>query len=285
MDDEFDISLDVLPLRLALCGVGEDASVARLRGVWGAALRELDPAVYDSVYDGARGIGEEVRPAYWLADGGLDGSGRRLLDWTLVGADAISHHEVLRAAWRLAGGRRYGLGRKGNRRPFNIDHWRMWRPDGQLDADGAAGWNLATARWPLHGEPAATPCRVAFPSRVHLRYNNRSITEDQATWWTLVENACRRLSRWTKPDRLASMVPALLDDAENRRAIVNLKHEHSAHYSARQRKVVSYQGLGGCIDLPDGPGPAWRVLLCARWLGLGRHLTQGFGRVAILPLD
>ena len=66
---------------------------------------------------------------------------------------------------------------------------------------------------------------------------------------------------------LARHEPAILQDAEERRATINLNsRETREHYSGAQNKTYAYKVLHGTIDLPEGPGLAWPLLLAGQWL-------------------
>jgi hypothetical protein len=289
MEIAANIDLEVLPRQLTLEGVGAEVSLARLRGVWGLALHDTHPEAYAAVFQGMRPDGRQC-PAYVMTDLGRDACERRVLQWTLLGAKALSHDAALCAAWGTAGGDAYGLGPRGHRAPFRVAEWRVRGPDGAALPEGftSAGWNLRHARWPVPSDPATTPCRVSFPGGVHLRRNGCVLTV--VDWAEVVRAALLRVYGWLDPSGdthadLARREPAILQDAEERRATLNLNsRETREHYSGAQDKTYAYKVLHGAIDLPEGPGPAWPLLLAGQWLSIGHHITQGLGAVVVQAL-
>ncbi len=174
-------TIRILPRRILLETSGVAATVPMLRGVWGAALHDLDPEVYAAVFapnDETRGRknsrataksltkhqtasdsqsaqrpGGDQRTlavnasgtavaAYVLRPAPPDPHFAPALDWILIG-DAVQHDALLGRAWDIASG--MGLGPQ--RRRFHLRRIAGIGPDGQV-AEQAAPWSLDEVVWP-----------------------------------------------------------------------------------------------------------------------------------------
>lgn len=266
-------------------GVPRGAPLTRLRGVWGNALHSAAPAAYRDVFEGAQD-GLPSRPAYALAELPGPTGGPRVIRWTLLGAAARAHDAALCAAWASAGAQ--GVGRQGARAPFRVASLALLGPDGgPLPADGGgAGWPLSEVVWPLVGDPATTPCRIAFGDGLHLRRNNRFL--GALCLDDLVRSACARVRLWLPPERwqaLADAEAAWGLEAATIPAHLEIRATTlEPHWSARQQREREYRVVVGHVAFPQGPGALWRLWLAAHWLQMGRHTTEGLGAVEILQL-
>lgn len=219
--------------------------------------------------------------------------GKRAIDREAVHAHAgerqtdtiWNHMEALCAAWDAAG--RAGAGR--GRVSFRVEQIRELTPRGEVRmADAPHGpWPLSEARWPLSGEPATTPCRLEFPAGLHLRYirDGKKMFAEEATWDHLINNAYNRLHAWlpqTAYPRLDQMRDECLEVSAQYPLIATMAPGTVPGWSRRQENETGnghkkYRVLKGNIDFPNGPGPAWPLLLASHWLSLGRHFTEGIG--------
>ena len=240
----------ILPRRLSLLTPGVRATVPMLRGVWGAALHDLAPEAYCSVFLG-QGAAHERVPAFVLRPAPPSAEDNPALDWILIG-DGLNYDSVLLRAWDIASG--MGLGPA--RRRFHIRACRGLDPAGNLLSAMAnsGGWRLFEAFWPLPGPPDSTPCRLRFPAPLRLLRLHRLI--EQPTLADVVVAALRRLE-------------AFLD---------------VVRYSGRQKTELEMRGVSGYLDLPDGPGPLWPLLAAAQWLHLGKGAVVGMGQLVVAPL-
>jgi len=88
----------ILPRRILLETPCVNASVPMLRGVWGAALYELDRAVYERVFEGKTAAAADGRPTdtpgYVVRPAPADPDFAPAMEWILIG-DAILDDEVL----------------------------------------------------------------------------------------------------------------------------------------------------------------------------------------------
>ncbi len=172
--------VQVLPRRLLLDTPGVAATVPMLRGVWGAALHDLDQAVYAAVFapndepqiprhsqppparsrplhragmalvSSAHSDVPSPPPAspggtavasYVLRPAPPDPQFAPALEWILIG-DALQHDFTLCRAWDIASG--MGLGPQ--RQRFHLRRTVALRPDGQT-TDQSPPWPLSEARW------------------------------------------------------------------------------------------------------------------------------------------
>jgi len=262
--------LAVVPRRLLLETNGVPATVPMLRGVWGAALHELDGDAYRAVFSPASG---QV-PGYVLRPAPPDPHFAPAVDWILIG-DAADHEHSLVRAWIAAAQR--GLGKQ--RQTFQIRQVRAIRLDGTT-TDEVFAWSLRDMRWPL---PADAPCRLAFPSPLRLIWRGRLIVEPALT--DLVVAACRRLKlllpaeaqpRWAEMTERAIGVSREAAQLPWAGAPLDL-----VRYSGRQQREVQINGVSGWLDRPGGPGPLWPLLAAAQWLHLGKSTAVGLGQLVV----
>ncbi len=116
----------VLPRRMLLETPGVAAAAPMLRGVWGAALYELDSEAYQTVFaPQANGLGE-APSLYVLRPAPPDPAFAPAVEWISLGA-ALRFDRVLQRAWDIASG--MGLGP--NRRRFHVRRVLCLSPDGK----------------------------------------------------------------------------------------------------------------------------------------------------------
>lgn len=305
-------AIRIRPRRMLLETPGVAATVPMLRGVWGAALHDLDPQVYAAVFapndapDGGRRAAAATATgtaaaAYVLRPAPPDPRFAPALDFILIG-DAVQHDAMLCRAWDIASG--MGLGPQ--RRRFHLRRIVGIEPDGQL-ADTPAPWSLDRVRWPAAADgnaadgnaatdqdrrpavrpcahqPAQRPCRLLFP--VPLRLMARKQLIERPTLADLVVAAARRVRAYLPADRLADW------DETSRRALETARETPAEpwqgerldlhRYSGRQHAELELRGVTGWLDLPAGPGPLWPLLAAAAWLHLGKGTVMGMGQVAV----
>ncbi|MEW6744994.1 MAG: CRISPR system precrRNA processing endoribonuclease RAMP protein Cas6 [Planctomycetota bacterium] len=46
---------------------------------------------------------------------------------------------------------------------------------------------------------------------------------------------------------------------------------------------MDLRGVCGMLELPDGPGELWPLLLAAQWLHVGKGTVMGLGRLDVEP--
>ncbi|MBI3090672.1 MAG: CRISPR system precrRNA processing endoribonuclease RAMP protein Cas6 [Candidatus Tectomicrobia bacterium] len=273
----------VLPRRLSLSTPGVQATAPMLRGVWGAALHDLDSQAYLTVFEG-EGRSTRRSPAFILRPAPYDPEDAPALEWVSFGA-GLRHDALLLRAWDIASG--MGLGP--DRQRFHVRVLRLLGPDGQpCESSGAdTAWPLSEAAWPLAGPPASTPCRLTFPAPLRLLRRHRLLAHP--TLADLVVAGARRLQPLLTPEdqeQLAALRPQLLDLAQS---IATLPWQGErldlVRYSARQQSEIEMRGVTGHLDLPEGPGDLWPLLAAAQWLHLGKGAVVGLGQLVVEPLE
>ncbi len=272
--------LPVLPRELFLDTAKQADSVSLLRRVWGMALAQLDPAAWDVVSEG-RGGGTRF---FVLADAFPEtATGPLRLRWTVIG-EGIQYDVALLKAWDEAAAS--GLG--ASRVRFHIVRTVNLGPDGTPRArHDNAPWTLAQARWPLGNSPENTPCRLCFFTPVYLERQNVPISTPTLT--NIVAFARHRVSSYLPEearavfawDGLGQTLEQIAASTPAVQASSWVTPEVVKRNSARQGREVWLKGVCGAIDLPKGPGPIWPLLLAASWLHLGKHTTEGLGRITI----
>ncbi|MFO0881806.1 MAG: CRISPR system precrRNA processing endoribonuclease RAMP protein Cas6 [Gemmataceae bacterium] len=249
-------------------------TVPMLRGVWGAALHDLDGLLYDILFEG-RPLGA---PGYLLRPAGNPASDGVCFDFLLFGP--LDGRGVSRvwAAWDLALQR--GLGR--------------FRQPGRLRNLQPLAWDgspLATSRhhpgFPLH--PLAWPTRLDRPSRLVFPTPVRLLREEVlVTSPTLADLTIATLRRFK-----AQAPEAARAAFESRHRWLELARDVPAlpfvgrpcdlvRYSGRQQCEIELRGMVGELTLPQGPGPLADLLLAATWLHVGKSTVQGLGMLSIV---
>ena len=235
------------------------------------------------------GAAHDRQPAYLLRTAPPDEPQPPALEW-LTWGPALGHDDVLCRAWDRASG--MGLGKQRER--FVVHGIRTLSAAGAVahtealwPAPQTNAWTLDEAVWPLPGSPASTPCRLRFAAPLRLIRQRTLVL--QPTLPDVVA-ACIRGLRLAVP---AAEAQALLDlcATEALQAAARVPAEAwqgsraTFHrYSARQDCEIDHDGVTGSIDLPNGPGAMWPLLLVGVWLHLGKTTVHGLGQMTVEPL-
>lgn len=309
--------LRILPRRILLDTPGVLATIPMLRGVWGAALHELDPAVYRAVFapnegspvpaarrpastlaahvaaarkrqdmaglprgetaEGAKRTGPTAPASYVLRPAPPDPHFAPAMEWILIG-DAMGHDAVLCRAWDIASG--MGLGPQ--RRRFHLRRALVLRPDG-TGVEGGDAWRLREAAWPLY--PGCQACRLVFPSPLRLIRYGRLI--EQPTFSDIVIAACRRVRAYLPPNLHATWDALSREALEASRSVPFHAWQGGRldlhRYSASQAAELDLRGVAGWLELPAGPGPLWPLLAASQWLHVGKGSVMGMGQLQVQP--
>jgi hypothetical protein len=282
-----------------------------LRGVWGAALCDLDEDVYHAVFapnehgSQAGGDGRRARPdagggqtsaaGYVLRPAPPDPQFAPAVEWILIG-QAIEHDVALCRAWDIASG--MGLGPQ--RRRFHLRKALALQSDGN-PVEGGNAWRLSDARFPsapdqdspghspqgpapkepVSGRVNGSPCRLTFPAPVRLIRHGRLI--EAPTLADIIVSACRRVRAYLPPALHAEWDSLSREALEHSRSIPAASWRGRRldlhRYSATQRAEVDLRGVTGSIDLPQGPGEVWPLLAASQWLHLGKGTVMGLGEL------
>ncbi len=267
----------ILPRRLTLDTSGVAATVPMLRGVWGAALYDLDHRLYRCVFH-EDGRDRERLPCYILRPV----AGQVAVDWIVIGRPAIRRDAWLLLAWGMAMER----GLDAARVPFRVLRMQGLRPDGTVAACPRA-WRLSDAVWPLAGDPERTPCRLSFWTPLSLLRQGELIPEP--TLKDLVVRAGWRIGAFLPRDQRQLWHERRGEAIEFSRRVPERAWQGQRldleRYSARQGREFRVPGVCGHLDLPTGPGLLWPLLAALQWLHLGKSTIVGLGQLTIEPLD
>jgi hypothetical protein len=246
-----------------------------LHGALGAALHERHPAAYEMLF-GERDI---IKP--WLITspaGQLPPGGSSVFELRLFN-DANELAPLLLAALTVAGMR--GLGSK--RQPFRIAGIDILRPGNlpELSLAEASATNIVfpAAAW---CRPAAAEghVRISFTSPLRLKDGNR-LVHNKPEFHALMARTLGRAALLAHHEPLSGADKFILLDVAKSVAITNsrLRWDNQTRYSARQQRVMPFDGLIGDADY--GPGSArfapWLDL--ASILHLGGKTTFGLGGI------
>jgi hypothetical protein len=266
--------------RMGLAGYGDAIPLPILRGAFGAALHDLSMAAYERVF---RPEEAEGAPAYLLRHSPHRLAGSALFELVLF-EPAFEHVDVVLAAMQLAGER--GLGRE--RRAFAIRRLAWLDPWGRpgRDREGERPFELDLSAWPLAGDPAQEPCRLLFPDPIRIL--RQKVLIEQPTLRDVVVAGCRRLAGFLPPTELVALRVLqesclAVADTLAVQPFVGVA-DGVGRWSASQQRFIELRGVTGHLDLPDGPGPLWRLLAALQWLHCGKATVVGLGRVVITPI-
>ena len=264
----------ILPRRLILCTPGSEPTVPMLRGVWGAALHQLNRPVYDKVFGPEGGD----LPLYLMRAGLPIPRESPAVEHFLFNA-AIDSDTILLQAWMRACDT--GLGP--NREPFFLRGYTMGPDSSRLDSDSF--WKMSELFWPLHGPAWCDPVIIRFPLPVRLLRNKMLITDPMLP--DLVVSITRRIG---------NLLPVQHQDSwrEVSHACLDLSREIIAEpwiggpcdawrWSARQQSEIQLRGITGELALPDGAGELWPLLVAATWLHMGKGTVFGMGQAELVP--
>ena len=268
----------VLPFRLTLHTQSRWAEVPRLRGVWGAALHDLDPKAYSKVFH-PQGHGQ--LPGYVLRPIIPSHAERPSFDFILLG-EAADYSESALRAWDIAGAR--GIGpidsNTGDREPFFVRERYVLGPGGDL-AEVDYAWSMDKVGW-THGDPTVDPCWIDFLTPVGLFHKKRLIESPSLT--DIIAKGCRRIGSLL-PDYVQPQweeVKAQLIDYS--KGLSDLRWQGTTvavkRYSARQRTDFAIPGVYGSLG-PFIPNMLWPILNTLSWVHLGKGTNIGMGWLSL----
>lgn len=261
--------ISIWPRRLLLETPGVQATVPMLRGVWGAALHDLDPAVYGQVFDPP----PPAAPRYVLRPSPMDPQTAPALDWLLF-ADGTDADTILRRAWDIASGR--GLDKQ--RRPFVVRRFLDLGPDG-LVTGNRGPWLLGDATWPVD---SSAPCQLEFPAPLRLLRDKRLIAQPSLADITVA--AHRRVAAFLPEEQHStwrSKLPALLEAARRLPGTWKGSRLDLHRWSASQQAEIDLRGVSGVLELPNGVAELAPLLAAARWLHVGKGTVCGLGQMDV----
>lgn len=259
--------------RLHLETPGVEATVPLLRGVWGAALHDREPDLYQTIFTGEAG---EV-PRYVLRPAPIQAHPAPALEMLLFGPAEPEREDRLWAAWELALSR--GLGSQ--RLPARLLDVRPLAWDGTTLSSSRRqpGFPLSSLPWP--GDPAC-PCWLRFQAPLRILRYGQLLT--QPTLADLTVAALRRLDGVLSGPRGATREIA----KEALQIVWTMASDlwegcplDLVRYSASQRDEIEMRGVVGELYLPSGPGPLASLLAAACWLHLGKGTVMGLGKMEI----
>jgi hypothetical protein len=259
--------------RMTLAPVEVELTVPLLRGVWGAALYEIDRLLYEILFEG-KPLGTT---GYLLRPCTQGPTAEPALEFVLFGPLDARGLQLVWTAWDVALQR--GLGPR--RLPTHLQRTQPLAWDGTLLQPSRLhpGFSLAGLPWPVRSD---RPCRLVFLSPLRLLREQQLLLSPTLADLTLA--ALRRFSAqapeagkasWQERSawlELARRQPALPFRGQPRDLI---------RYSGRQRAEIELRGVVGELTLLEGPGPLADLLCAATWLHLGKSTVQGMGLMTI----
>ncbi len=268
--------IQILPRRMLLETPGVRATVPMLRGVWGAALHDLDLPLYHVVFEG-KDQSNPRPPGYLIRPAPADPEYAPGIEWLLIG-HAIDHDPLLCRAWDVACHRGVGHART----MFRICDSITLGPSGET-TDPDSSWSLADGARSAH-DLLTRPCQLLFPAPLRLRRHGRLI--EQPALPDIVVAAARRIGAFV-PSCYQSfwktLARQLLDVARNVQS-GDWRGERLdlIRYSGRQSRDLDLHGVTGYLELPAGANNLWPLLAACTWLHLGKGTVMGLGQLVIV---
>lgn len=296
--------------RLYIDNLPADATIAQLRGAWGAALHDLDESAYRDVFcpdeairmphpepiagcavnmaQIAFPVGRISNPSYFgrAAGNSIQRGGAvsryilrpspcdQAIDWILLGDEATVHDSVLCRAWDVALARGIGSAR----RPALLRRLPWLGPDG-AECQKPGPWTLAD----VATAAAPRPPVLHMPTPLRLMRQGRLIT--RPTLGDLVVAGRRRVAAFLPReahDSWDATVDRLLDEARSSRDCWRGGPLHLRRYSSSQHCELTLHGVSGHLQLGHVPSPELGKLLAAlEWIHVGKATVFGLGQICV----
>ncbi|MCY4260661.1 MAG: CRISPR system precrRNA processing endoribonuclease RAMP protein Cas6 [Rhodobacteraceae bacterium] len=279
--------IDIIAIRMLLDTGSLRATVPMLRGVWGRALRDIDPLVYRAVFEGNRSQitseGERTNmppmPLYVMRPAPPDPAFAPAVELLLLGYASRQAPVALRAFKQAA---QTGLGPR--RVPFRIRRVCGIQPDRTLICEPQM-WNLHAAAYcmsqTLHKSESL---RVEFEGP--LRLLRRGSLIDSPSFIDLAIVGLRRLCALSSAAPSRDLQAMVLEAARSLPASIWCGQRHDlVRWSGRQKRRIEMRGVTGWLDLPDGAGPFRPLLAACEWAHLGKGTVFGLGRYSLRSLQ
>jgi hypothetical protein len=265
--------VEIRAWRLLLETPQVEATVPMLRGVWGRALRHLDEEAYRHIFVGDEQTAAHRRVSrYILRPAPPDPATAPAVEWILLGVEECLEPVAWRA-WDVASG--MGLGPQ--RIPFRIREHLPLSPSSEVP------WKLSDVNWPLLGEPAATPCCLAFSAPVRLLRRGALLTAPSPA--DIAIAALRRvagLASQAGGEYYRDLMRSVVEKAAGLAAGPwHGERCDLVRWSGAQRREIDLYGVSGSLDLPGGPDLLWPLLAAACWTHIGKGTVFGLGQLRI----
>lgn len=270
--------ISICPRRLLLTTPDVVATVPMIRGVWGAALHDLDKEAYRDVFEGGRDESSRT-PSYLLRPAPPDPDTAPAIEWISLGC-ALAYDPVLWDAWNIAA--EMGLG--ANRRPFDIRSIIELSSENDPTVEKACTpvWTLDKAADNMVLD-VNTPCTLVFNTSLRLIRKSRIVS--RPTMRDIVIGGLRRLQSLV-PESIQTDTKQLWGPALDIAGQINTEAWRGqrldlTRWSARQQAEIELRGVAGSIELPDGAGPLFPLFAALQWIHIGKGTTIGLGQLSI----
>ena len=261
------------------------ATAPMLRGVWGRALRALDPMVkrrYATLFEGhdddtKHGSGRRKMPLYVLRPAPPDPLFAPAVDLLLCRLGKGCDHAIV-ALNALTAASVAGLGAR--REPFRIDRICGISPDGQT-ASGPKTWYLRSAAECLAHEAARRDAlRLEFEGPLRILRKGKLL--QAPSFADISVTGLRRLIALAS-DGCAADLPARVLEAARCLSASQWRgrRQDLVRWSGRQNSRVEMWGVTGRLVLPDGAGPLRPLLAACQWIHIGKGTVFGLGKLGL----
>jgi len=270
-------NVEICALRILLDTGRIRATVPMLRGVWGAALRELAPPVYDTVFEGrstkgGSGADGAQAPLYVMRPAPPDPDTAPAFELLLFGSACRYVPVALDAVARAMTA---GLGPR--REPVRVKDVLAVSPDGRQTAVPRT-WSVGEAEGFLSRDIApGDPVRLEFIGPVRIL--RRGTLVRAPSFADLAVAGLRRLCVLSRSTGRSDLQARLLRAARGFPASAwHGCRRDLVRWSGRQQVEVTLHAVAGRLDLPKGPGPFRPLLSACRWVHIGKGTVFGLGQ-------
>ncbi|MCY4151803.1 MAG: CRISPR system precrRNA processing endoribonuclease RAMP protein Cas6 [Aestuariivita sp.] len=249
-----------------------------LRGVWGATLKNFEPVVYRTIFEGyhSESISDKGRfalPLYILRPAHPDPDFAPAVELIFWG-NACCHATVALKAFRQAVVNGLGPSRK----TCEILEIRGIYPNETL-ADKIVISDLShSAQMLIQDIPRDHGLRLDFD--VPLRLLRRKQLINSPSFTDIIAVSLERLNALSCGSLDRDFKSHVLDIARSTVTDAWIgKRQDLVRWSGRQKKLLELRGVAGHLDLPYGAGPFRPLLAASEWTHIGKGTVFGLGQL------
>ena len=275
--------VSVCAFRILLDTGSVRTTIPMLRGVWGCAMRDLDPSIYKAVFEGHHanmisGGGRLNLPLYVMRPAPPNPDFAPAVELLLLG-HACGHVSVALKAFKVAS--EAGLGPQ--REPFRIRKVCGILPDGRQDYEPRT-WSMCDPATRLLREVSSNDgLRLEFGGPLRLLRRGKLINAPSFSDMAIA--GLRRLCAMSSVSFNSNLPARVLDVARSLpESDWHGQRQDFVRWSGRQKSRVEMRGVTGWLDLPKGAGPFRSLLAACEWLHLGKGTVFGLGNLQLRNL-
>ncbi|MCY4305872.1 MAG: CRISPR system precrRNA processing endoribonuclease RAMP protein Cas6 [Aestuariivita sp.] len=254
------------------------ATIPMLRGVWGATLKNFEPVVYRTIFEGYRSINASEKgrfklPLYILRPAHPDPDFAPAVELIFLG-NACYHATVAIKAFRQAVVN--GLGPR--RTICDIQEIRRIYPSETLTDKIVISDLGCSAQMFIQTTPRNHGLRLNF--YVPLRLLRRKQLIHSPNFTDIIAISLERLYALSCMNIHKDFKDHILNIAHSTPAFAWIgQRQDLIRWSGRQKTLLELRGIVGYLDLPNGAGPFRPLLAASEWMHIGKGTVFGLGQL------